>query len=153
MPRKKRDESDADGLTGEGGSRVEPTPGKTAKTGTRGRKSNATIEKELAEQFTVLLGLGTMLWATRDAVCAPALADESEVIAKGVAHYAAKNKHARKFATGLVDTTELIPLVFALVRFGGVVYSHHSGKPFPDTDVHEGFAHGNAPFDLTGQSL
>lgn len=160
MARKKSSESATDTLDEPSNVRVEPTPDKAPRaargTGARGRKSHAAIQKELAEQFYAFLGVTAMIWSTRDDVCPNALAENSQELADGLAHFCAKSKYARKIATGMTDTSVLVPFSMAVVRFGSVVYSHHSGQPMPepDHDVHGGFAdHGNAPFDLTGHNV
>lgn len=153
MSRKKNAETGSDAAVDEGEGRTEPTPGKSRTGGTRGRKSTATIEKELREQFTAFLGVSAMMWAARDDVCSASLADNAEGIAGGLAHFCAKSKHARKLAAAMTDTSALVPFTLAVVNFGSTVYAHHAPNRFVDEPQMGGFPNAAAPVDLTGRTV
>lgn len=110
----------------------EPKPGerKTRQKRTPGRRSNASVEKELRDQLHMAMQFAAAMWSMRDPFCAPVLSQQSEAIATEAAKLAAKSKWARRWLTEVVEVGSIIPLVSASFPVLKAVHEHHIAPAF-----------------------
>jgi hypothetical protein len=102
--------------------RQEPKPGSGKKPG---RRSRSDLEKQLEEQFLVMLQASALIWSTRDPVCPHALADNSKALAKAFARSASRSRYGAKIAMSISEASVWVPAAQAAGNIALVVYQHH----------------------------
>lgn len=79
------------------------------------------IEGKLAMMFAMV----AMLWETKDAICAPALADNAPEISAKLVPIICKSPEMVRWFTKGGNYTAWLDLMMVLVPFGKVVFAHH----------------------------
>lgn len=103
--------------------RTEPKPGTGRKPGRRSRND---LERQLEEQFQVMLQATALIWSTRDHdTCPMVLHENSAQLAKAFAHSASRSKYGAKIALSISEASVWIPAAQACANIGMTVYVNH----------------------------
>lgn len=102
---------------------MEPKPGTGRKPGRRSRND---LEKQLEEQFHVMLQASALIWSTRDHdTCPMVLHENSASLAKAFAHSAARSRYGSKIALSISEASVWVPAAQACANIGMTIYANH----------------------------